>query len=458
MSTTAELDLSALLHPATNLATHRERGPMVLERGEGIYVWDDQGKRYIEGMAGLWCTALGYGVEELANVAAEQMRKLAYSHLFAGKSHEPAARLAEKLKTMAPFAASKVLFASSGSEANDAQIKLVWYFNNAIGRPRKKKIISRMRGYHGVTVATASLTGLPVYHRQFDLPLPQVLHTDCPHHYRGAEPGETEEEYATRLAASLERLIQEQDPDTVAAFIAEPVLGAGGVIVPPRTYYPKIQEVLDRHDVLMIDDEVICGFGRTGKPFGAQALDMRPDTMSVAKALSSAYLPISAVLIPDKVFEPMVDSSREIGVFGHGHTYTGHPVCAAVALEALRLMDERRLFEHAARVGEYFQKKLRGFADHPLVGEARGIGLIGACELVADQETKAAFHPKAGVGAYCQARCEEHGVILRALVDTVAFCPPLIVTEADVDEIFERFGRALDDTLVWARRQSLVSS
>ena len=454
---TSHRDHLSVLHPTTDLPALRRDGPLVIERGLGIRVWDEDGREYIEGLAGLWCTALGYGVEELADAAAEQIRKLSFAHLFAGRSHEPAVALAEKLREIGPVANAKAFFGTSGSDANDTQVKLVWYYNNALGRPEKKKIISRRRAYHGVSVAAGSMTGLPPFHKSFDLPLPQFRHVTCPHYYREGEPGETEAEFTARLAAELDELIRAEGPETVAAFIAEPVLGAGGVVVPPEGYYPAIQAVLDEHDVLLIDDEVICGFGRLGTPFGAEAMEMRPDTASVAKALSSAYLPISAVLVPDEMVDVFVEAGERWGLFGHGFTYTGHPVCAAVALKALELMGERNLFAHAARVGSYFQAGLRRFADHPLVGETRGRGLLGACELVADKQSREAFPIQRGVGAYCMQRCLDHGLIVRALGDTVAFCPPLIVTESDVDEILERFGRGLDETLAWVETGGAAS-
>ena len=439
----------------TNLALHEERGPLMIERGKGIYVYDIEGKEYIEGLAGLWCTALGYGVEELAETAAEQMRKLSFGHLFGSKTHEPAIALAERLKQMVPIDNGRVFFGNSGSEANDSQVKFVWYYNNAIGRPEKKKIISRRRAYHGVTVASASLTGLPANQRDFDLPIANFLFTDCPHHYRDAEPGESEEEFASRLAANLEKLIVDEGPDTVAAFIAEPVMGAGGVIVPPRGYFEKIQAVLDKHDILFIDDEVICGFGRTGNAFGAQTFGLRPDTMSLAKALSSAYLPISAVVIPEFMYQPMVESSRKIGIFGHGYTYSGHPVSAAVAVRTLELYEERQIFAHAAKVAEHFQARLAALSDHALVGEARGVGLIGGCEMVADPSTGRAFAVPGKVGAYCMGRCQEHGLVVRNIGDTIALCPPLVITESEIGELFDRLERALDDTLAWVERESL---
>ena len=451
----AARDLDALLHPSTNLALHERTGPLVLERAEGVRVWDSEGREYIEGMAGLWCTALGYGVEELAEVAAEQMRKLAYTHMFGSKSHEPAIELAEKLKAMVPVEDGRVFFGSSGSDANDTQVKLVRYYNNAIGRPRKKKILSRLKGYHGVTVASGSLTGLPNFHTHFDLPIEGVYHVSAPHYRRCAEPGETEAEFVARLAEELEETILREDPDTVAAFIAEPVQGAGGVIVPPAGYFEAIQAVLARYDVLFIADEVICGFGRTGNPFGCQTYGIRPDTMSLAKALSSAYLPISAVVVPEKMVEPITEISGEVGVFGHGYTYSGHPVCAAVASKVLDLYAERDLFGHAARVSGHFQARLAALGDHPLVGETRGVGLIGAVELEADPATATPFDPKAGIGAHCAKRGEAHGVIARPLGDAVAFCPPLVVTEDDIDQIFDRFERALGATLAHVRAEGL---
>ena len=440
-------DLAHVLHPTTNLAAHQRQGPAIHARAEGVYLWDSHGKQYLEGMAGLWCTALGYGEPELVRVAEAQMRTLNYSQLFGGKANEPSILLAEKLKAMAPMAADRVFFGLSGSDANDTQIKLMWYYHNAIGKPEKKKIISRWKGYHGVTVASGSLTGLPPFHQHFDLPIAGILHTDAPFYYRGAEPGESEAKFVDRIVGNLAALIEREGPETIAAFIAEPVLGAGGVIVPPDGYYEKVQALLKAHDILFIDDEVICGFGRTGQPFGCQTMGIEPTTMSLAKALSSAYLPISAVLLPEFMFDAFVDLSSSVGNFSHGFTYTGHPVCAAVALRNLELMEERELFAHAARTSEPFQARLKALREHPLVGDARGIGMIGAIELVANKTTKAPFEPADGVGAYCMAQAEAHGLIVRALGDTVAICPPLILTEAQVHELFDKLERALAATL-----------
>jgi 4-aminobutyrate--pyruvate transaminase len=453
----AALDLDHVFHPNTNLAALHRGTPLVLVRGKGVHVWDDHGKEYIEAMAGLWCTTLGYGDEELARTAYDQIKRLSFSHLFTGKSHEPGILLADKLVQMAPFAASRAFFGNSGSDANDTQIKLVWYYNNALGRPKKKKIIARQKGYHGTTLGSAGLTGLPSFHKLFDVPLPQFLHTDAAYYYRGAEPGESEEDYATRLAARLDELIQREGPDTVAAFIAEPLMGVGGVLLPPRTYFPKIQAVLAKHDVLLIDDEVITGFGRTGEIWGAQAFEMRPHTLTAAKALSSAYLPISAVVIPEFLYEPMVAASGEVGLFGHGFTYSGHPVAAAVALRALAIYEERALYEHVRAIAPQFQAALAALATHALVGDTRGIGLVGACELVKDKKSKAAFDAKLAVGAKCMQLCQDHGLIVRAIGDVIALCPPFIVTPNHIDEIFTKLKRGLDDTLAWAKRERLIS-
>jgi len=449
-------DLEHLLHPTTNLKQHEQVGPTVHERAEGIYIWDNQGNQYLEGMAGLWCTALGYGNEELAAVAAEQMKKMSYSQLFAGKTNEPSVLLAEKLKSMAPFAADRVFFGLSGSDANDTQIKLMWYYNNAMGRPEKKKIISRKRGYHGVTIASGSLTGLPPFHNAFDLPMAGVLHTSCPHYYSEAEPGETESAFVDRMVTNLEDMIAREGAETIAAFIAEPIMGAGGVIVPPPGYYERIQAVLSANDILFIDDEVICGFGRTGQAFGAETFAIEPSTMSVAKAVSSAYLPLSAVLIPEYMYDAFTSVSEELGNFGHGFTYSGHPVCAAVALRNLEIMEEQDLFAHAARVGEILQARLRNFEDHPLVGEVRGSGLIAGVELVKQAEPRIPFAAADGVGAYCAKACQDEGLIVRNMGDAIAFCPPLVITEDQVDELSTKFERGLNATATWARRNKFI--
>jgi 4-aminobutyrate--pyruvate transaminase len=457
MANLEALDLERLFHPNTNLAAFHASTPFVLSRGEGVFVWDNHGNRYIEGMSGLWCTSLGYGDEELAKTAYDQIKRLSFTHLFAGKSHEPGILLAQKLVEMAPFDASRVFYGNSGSDGNDTQIKLIWYYNNAIGKPKKKKIISRQKAYHGVTIAAAGLTGLPPFHKNFDVPLDFVRHTDCPYYYRNAEPGESEEDYASRLAGNLEKLILAEDPDTIGAFIAEPLMGVAGVLLPPATYFHKIHAVLDKYDIPLIDDEVICGFGRTGNTWGAQTYQMKPTTVTAAKALSSAYLPISAVIVPEFLYEPMVKASGEIGLFGHGFTYSGHPVAAAVALKTLEIYEERKLYEHVRKLTPKFQTLLNRLGEHPLVGEARGVGLVGACELVKDKQSKQAFDAKLAVGAKCMAFCQDHGLIVRAIGDAVAICPPYIVTEEQVEEIFALFERGINDTLDWAKKEGLIA-
>ncbi len=451
-------DIAHALHPYTDLVAHQEAGPMIISRGEGVRVWDEAGRDYIESVAGLWCASLGFSNERLARAAYDQMRKLPFYHAFTAKSHEPLIDLSEMLIERAPVPMSKVFFANSGSEANDSAVKMVWYFNNAMGRPRKKKLIGRIKGYHGVTIAASSLTGLPNNHRSFDLPLPGFLHTMTPHHYRGAEPGESEEAFATRCAEALDQLIVAEGPDTVAAMFAEPIMGAGGVIVPPRTYFEKIQAVLRRHDVLLVVDEVICGFGRTGNYWGTQTFGIEPDIITCAKALSAAFLPISAVMVNERVFEGLARESHEIGTFGHGYTYSGHPVPAAVAVEALKIYDEINIVDHVGTVGAHLQSELRRrFAEHELVGEVRGVGMIAAMELVADRDTRRSFDPKQKVIGRLAKLCEQHGVIARGLPgDSLAFSPPLIMTTAEIDEMLDRIEPALDELTVQVRRERLT--
>jgi 4-aminobutyrate---pyruvate transaminase len=452
----ASRDIAYQLHPYTNLKKHESEGPLVITEGKGVYVYDETGKEYIEGLAGLWCTSLGFGEERLVEAATRQLKKLPYYHVFNHKSHDASVELAERLIALMPVKMSKVFFNNSGSEANDTAVKMVWYYNNARGRHRKKKIIARMRGYHGVTVASASLTGLPANHRDFDLPIANIRHADCPHHYRYAKPGESEEEFATRLAESLEAQILREDPETVAAFIAEPVMGAGGVIVPPRTYFEKIQQVLKKYDVLLIADEVICGFGRTGNMFGTETFGLKPDIITMAKALSSAYLPISATIVSDELYQAFVAQSEKIGTFAHGYTYSAHPVCCAVAVETLKIYEERNILAHVRRVTPRFQEGLRRFAGHALVGEVRGVGLIAGVELVKDKATKAPFDLKMGVGPMMAARAQENGLICRAMMDTVALCPPLVITEKEIEEMLRRFGKALDETAAALGKASLA--
>ena len=430
-------DTAYHLHAYTNAERHLEVGPLVIERGDGAYVIDNTGKRYLEAMSGLWSVALGFSEPRLVEAAHRQMQQLPFYHSFSHRSHGPAIDLAERLIAMAPVPMSKVHFTNSGSEANDTVVKLIWYRSNALGQPQRKKIISRLRGYHGVTVASASLTGLPYNHRSFDLPIPQVLHAGAPHWLSQHRDGEDEEAFATRLADELEALIQAEGSDTIAAFIGEPVMGAGGVVVPPATYWEKIQAVLARHDILLVADEVICGFGRTGRMFGCETYGIRPDVMVVSKQLTSSYFPMSAILMNERVFEPVAAESGRIGTFGHGVTASAHPVGAAVALENLAIIEERDLVANAAETGAHMQDRLRALSGHPLVAEARGVGLIGALEL----------EPEGAVGARGAAMAAimlEHGVISRAMGDSMAFCPPLIVGREDVDHMADMVERSLE--------------
>ena len=454
----ARRDIATAIHPYTNLKLHEAEGPLVISHGDGVFVRDENGKTYLEGLAGLWCVSLGFSERRLAEAAYRQMLQLPAYHIFAHKAHQVGIDLAEKLLSIAPVPMSKVFFVNSGSEANDTVVKLVWYYNNAVGRPRKKKIISRAKAYHGVTVASASLTGLPNNHRDFDLPIANIFHVECPHHYRFGHAGESEEAFASRLADSLEQRILKEDPETVAAFIAEPIIGAGGVILPPATYWDKIQSVLHKYDIMLIADEVICGFGRTGNMWGSTTFGMQPDMITCAKALSSGYMPIAAVMISAPIYDALVSQSEKIGIFSHGFTYSGHPVTSAVALETLKIYEERDIVSHVRSMAPRMQAGLRLFADHPLVGEVRGIGLVGAVELVADKSIKASFDPALGVGAFLNKRAHHHGLILRALGDSIAFCPPLIINEAEIDLMLDRFALALEDTFAMVRERGLVSA
>ena len=441
----AARDVAYNLHPYTNPRLHEEQGPIIIERGEGIYVYDDEGRQFIEGLAGLWCTGLGFSEQRLVAAAAAQMAKLPYTHMFAHRSSPPAIELAERLISIAPKPMAKAFFANSGSEAIDSAIKFAWYYNNALGRPERKKIISRKRAYHGVTIAGGSLTRLAYAQEGFDLPRSFALQCETPYHYRGAQSGESEEAFSSRLAQELEDLIQAEGAETIAAFFAEPVMGAGGVITPPAGYFDKIQRVLRRHDILFLADEVICGLGRTGELWGSTTYDLKPDMVTCAKQLSSAYLPISAVMVSEKVYEAIADHGKRLGVFGTGYTYSGHPVPAAVALETLKIYESDDIMGHVKGVTPRFMKRLTALDDHPLVGEARGVGLIAGLEVVADKASKESFPAAVRAGAKVQDKAFAEGLIVRALPgDIIGICPPLIISEDQVDDLFDRMERALD--------------
>jgi 4-aminobutyrate---pyruvate transaminase len=438
------------LHPYTQPRQLERDGPLVITRGEGVYVYGEDGTKYLEAMAGLWCASLGFSETRLADAAARQMRTLPYYHSFSGKVPGPVAELVEALMRWAPVPMARVLFANSGSESNDTAFKLVRMYNNARGKPLKKKIVARVKGYHGVTVAAASMSGLPVMHQQFDLPLPDIVRVGCPHPYQYAHNGETPEAFARRMAQELEETILRERPETVAAFIAEPVQGAGGVIVPPPGYFDLVQQVLDKYDVLFIADEVITGFGRLGTAFGTQYYGLKPDLITVAKMMTSAYIPMSALYINDKVYQAVADAAATVGTFGHGYTYSGHPVACAVALETLKIYESDRILEHVQRVAPRLQQGLQKYVGHPIVGDVRGVGLIAALELAEHPKLRKPFDPARGVGAFFAKAAQDRGLIVRALVgDIIAFSPPLVITEAEIDELLAKVDQAMQDTLRW---------
>lgn len=443
-ATLGQRDAAVHLHSYTNLATVDQSDPLVIVRGDGVRVVDDQGRHYLEAMSGLWCCALGFNHPDLARAGAEALRELPCYHTFSQRTHPAVIELAERLLALAPVPMARVFFANSGSEANDSAAKMVWYYHNAIGQSRKKKIISRRRAYHGVTAVAASMGGIEANHRDFDLPLPGFLHVETPHFYRQGQPGETEAAFSARLARELEACILAEGPETVAAFIAEPVMGAGGVIVPPAGYFDQVQAVLARHDVLFIADEVICGFGRTGETFGSTTYGIRPDLLTSSKALSSGYLPISAVLVSDRVHRALAANSGRIGTFAHGYTSSGHPVAAAVAVETLKVYERERIFDHVRAIAPAFLAGLHGLASRPLVGETRGVGLIGGVELVADKSSRAAFDVELRIGPRFTQLAQQEGLIVRAMGDSIGLCPPLIIDSAGISELFEKMHRTMD--------------
>ena len=453
ISAAGRRDLTHHLHPYTQLRQLEQDGPLVIVRGEGVRVFDEHGREYIEGMAGLWCASLGFSEKRLAEAAYRQMQVLPYYHAFSGKVPGPVTELVEALMRWAPVPMARVLLANSGSESNDTAFKLVRYYWNAKGRPAKKKVIARDRGYHGVTMAAASLSGIAIMHQHFDLPIEGVVRVSCPDPYRNGSNGETPAQFVDRLATELEQVIAREGPETIGAFIAEPVQGAGGVVIPPPGYFERVQAILKRHEILFIADEVITGFGRLGQPFGTQVFGLEPDMITVAKMLTSAYVPMSALYVSDAIYQTVADTSAAVGTFGHGYTYSGHPVACAVALETLRIYESDDVFGHVQRVSPRLQQGLRRFAGHEIVGDVRGLGLIGAIELAADPARRQAFDPKRGVGAYLVQRAQAHGLIVRVLGgDVIAFSPPLVISEAEIDFMLDRAGRALSDTLTWVRQ------
>ena len=438
-------DIAYHNHPQTNLRQHESAGPMVIESGDGIHVIDDEGRRFIEGMSGLWCASLGFSNKRLAEAGARQLHMLPYQQVFAHRSNGPVIELADALVSVAPEGLTRAMFQSSGSEAIDTAIKFVWYYHDAIGKPEKRKIIARLGAYHGTTIAAASLTGLPNMHRSFGLPLPGFLHVTAPHFYRNGQEGESEAAFVERLGNELEELILREGPETIGAFFAEPVMGTGGVIVPPAGYFERVQAVLHRHDILFVADEVICGFGRTGSYWGCQTFGIAPDMLTCAKGLSAAYAPISALLVSDKVYEAIADRTKALGGFGHGYTYGGHPVSAAIAVEALKIYEEERIVDHVRTVAPRLQDGLRRLADQPLVGEVRGVGLMAAIELVEDKASRRAFPIERRAAQALSSALAQRGILLRALGHTLLFAPPLIIQAADIDMIVASVADSLDE-------------
>lgn len=442
MKNLAAIDASTILHPATNADDFGRNGSKIIESGKGIHLRDDSGKQLIDAVAGLWCVNVGYGREELAEAMKKAALELSYYHTFSGMSNVPQIELAERLLEKAPSGLSKVFFGSGGSDGNDSLLKIVWYINNIRNKPQKKKIISRWQAYHGTSVATASLTGLPSFHTGFDLPMNNILHTESPDFFRHGLEGETELEFSARRAQQLEQMIVREGADTVAAFIAEPVLGAGGVVPPPQGYFEAIQNVLKRFDILFIVDEVVCGYGRLGKWFGSELYDLKPDMMTTAKALTSGYFPYSASFVSEEIWELVKEGSVKYGNFAHGYTYAGHPIGAAVAMANLDIIEKENLVDNAATVGAYFHDQLKQrFANDNFVAEVRGTGMIAAVQLVKDKTSKTFFDKEIKISAKIAAQCYENGLISRPLpsLDSIAFSPPLICTTKDIDNIVNIF-------------------
>src|SRR5262245_53238818 len=444
------MDRESVLHPFTQLkdfATGKAGDPVVMDTGKGVRIRDMGGCDYMEGfdginymhrVPGLYCVNFGDGRTEVAEASSRQAHRLAYYHSYAAHTTEELARLSHRLVKMAPGKMSKVFYGLSGSDANETQAKLVWYYNNLRGQPRKKKIIARERGYHGCSVISGSMTGMSFYHDHMDLPVGGILRTGVPHHYWGAEAGESEKQFSARRGRELEQLILREGPETVGGFIAEPVLGTGGLIPPPEGYWPEIEAVLKKYDVLLMADEVICAFGRLGTPFGCHLYGMEPDMISVAKGLTSAYVPMSAVLVGEKVYRVMEDAADSVGAFSHGYTYSGHPLGAAAANACLDILERDGLAAGAARSGAYLQKRMQAaFAQLPIVGEVRGVGMLAAIEFVADRGSKRRFDPALKVGARVSKAARDRGLIARAMPhgDILGFAPPLVMTESEIDEM-----------------------
>ncbi|MBA1275672.1 aspartate aminotransferase family protein [Stutzerimonas azotifigens] len=448
LETLFEQDRAHFMHPSTHAHDHASGAlpGKIITGASGVHIRDHQGREYLDAFAGLYCVNVGYGRDEIAEAIYKQAKELAYYHTYVGHSSEAIIELSTRVIGWAPQGMKKVYYGMSGSDANETQIKLVRYYNNVLGRPQKKKIISRQRGYHGSGIMTGSLTGLASFHQHFDLPAPDIKHAACPHFYK-APTGMDEAAFVRHCVEDLERLIQAEGPDTVAAFIGEPVMGTGGIIVPPAGYWEAIQAVLAKYDILLIADEVVCAFGRLGDRMGSQRYGMRPDLITTAKGLTSAYAPLSAVIVGEKVWDVIDSASARDGAMGHGWTYSGHPICAAAALANLDILERENLTANAAEVGAYLNGQLRqAFEGHPLVGEVRGDGMLAAIEFMADREARTPFDPALKVGPKVSAACLERGMIARAMPhgDILGFAPPLVLSKAQADEIVGIAKAAVD--------------
>jgi len=437
------------IHPFTDTKALNKKGARVINRGEGVYVWDDQGNKMLDAMAGLWCMAIGYGRTEVADAVHAQMQELPYYNTFFQTTHKPVAELAKKLAEISPEAINHTFFTSGGSDANDTMLRLVRHYWASLGKPSKKVIISRKNAYHGSTVAGASLGGMTFMHEQGDLPIPNITHIGQPYWY--GEGGDlTPDEFGLLRARELEEKILELGEDKVAAFIAEPVQGAGGVIIPPDSYWPEVQRICDKYEILLVADEVITGFGRTGERFASETYDLKPDVICIAKALSSGYLPIGGVMLSDRLADVVINQGGE---FEHGYTYSGHPAACAAALKVLEIMDREDLPNYVKNdIGPYLQERWLKLAEHPLVGEARMVGLMGALELTPDKATRAKFAVKAGtVGLMCREFCFDNGLVMRAVGDTMIISPPLVLSHDEADELIAKATAVLDLTYAAAK-------
>lgn len=439
----AHRDVAFHIHSQTNPSGFEKDGPVVVTQGEGPRIRDAQGNVYLDAMAGLWCASLGFSNRRLVEAAYAQAKKLGFYHTFYGRTTAEAANLAERLVSLTGMEGGRAYFVTSGSEANETMVKLAWVYHTVHGRPTKRKIIARQRAFHGSTIAAGSMCGLEFMHREFGLPIPGFIHTLAPHPYRVQQPGEDEAAFIQRLCGALEAQILAEDPDTIAAFIAEPVMAGGGIVVPPAGYFAAVRAILDKYDILMLDDEIVCGFARTGNWFGRETVGMEPHMMSLAKGLSSGHFPIAAVVVAPEIYQALVRFNEAGGVFGHGFTNSGHPVGVAVALEAIAIYEETGMVEHVRRVGARLRGHLDQLADSPIVGDIRGVGLMLGVEIVQDKATRAPFAPSRQAGPSFDRIAYRNGLIVRCMGDTLGMSPPLIVNESDVDEIADKFATSL---------------